>query len=279
MKSHDNLFPIYTDGSKSDVGVGFAAVSGRFQILSSLPSHASIFTAELFAIKNALLYIFDHDVNNTVIYTDSLSALQAINSYSLKHPIVTEIKVLLSKLIESNSSIVLCWIPSHIGLKGNEEADKSAKNSVNAVCSENRIPLNDIQSCIKSKIWLKWQKEWEDVPATNKLRSIKKCVNSWQSSIQKKRYLEVLLSRLRIGHTKLTHGYLMSSPHGSPPMCEVCQCQISIKHIFIDCPKYHQHRQLFKENNLESILAENRNFSFSNILYFLKQINLLNKIL
>ena len=137
----------------------------------------------------------------------------------------------------------------------------------------------DIQSCIKSKIWLKWQKEWEDVPATNKLRSIKKCVNSWQSSIQKKRYLEVLLSRLRIGHTKLTHGYLMSSPHGSPPMCEVCQCQISIKHIFIDCPKYHQHRQLFKENNLESILAENRNFSFSNILYFLKQINLLNKIL
>ena len=278
MKCLDNLFPIYTDGSKSELGVGFAAVSQRFRILSSLPSYVSIFTAELFAIKNALRYIYDNNINHTVLYSDSLSALQAINSYSLKNPLITEIKVLLSKMIENSSSIILCWIPSHIGLKGNEEADKSAKDAVDALCIERKVPLNDILTIIKSKIWLKWQKEWEDVPTTNKLRSIKKCVNSWPSSIQKKRFLEVLLTRLRIGHTNLTHGYLMSSPHGSPPICEICQCQVSIKHIFIDCPKYRQYRTLFKENILESILAEKKHFSFSIILQFLKQVNILNKI-
>ena len=121
-------------------------------------------------------------------------------------------------------------------------------------------------------------KRMEDMPITNKLRSIKKCVNSWSSSVQKSRYYEVIFTRLRIGHTKFTHGYLMSSPHGDPPICEVCQCQITVKHIFTDCRKYDQYRRIFKKNYLKSILAENKDFSLNDIFTFLKQINLINEI-
>ena len=71
----------------------------------------------------------------------------------------------------------------------------------------------------------------------------------------------------------------MASPHDNPRMCEICRCQVSIKHIFVDCPKYHVHRRIFKENKLESILSENKHFSLNNILKFLKQTNLLNTIL
>ena len=278
MHSHNGLLAIYTDGSKSELGVGFAVVSKYFKVLSSLPAYASVFTAELFAIKNALIYIRKHKISNIIIYSDSLSALEAINSFSLKHSLVTEIKVLLHKLIESNISIVLCWIPSHVGLSGNEEADKCAKESIHAECIEKKVPFNDILAVIKFKIWQKWQKEWEDFPVTNKLHSIKQNVNLWPSSIQKNRYIEVILTRLRIGHTRLTHGHLMSSPHGIPPTCEVCHCQLSIEHIFIHCPKYLLQRRIFKDMNLKSILAENENFSLYDILTFLKQINLLSKI-
>ena len=149
MTHHNNCHAIYTDGSKSDLGVGFAVVSERFKIVSSLPSYSSVFTAELFAIKNALNYILNHNINNTVIYSDSLSALQAINSFCLKQPIITEIKVLINKLLENNLYTILCWIPSHVGLKGNEEADKSAKESLNAPCIESKIPLNDVVSKVK----------------------------------------------------------------------------------------------------------------------------------
>ena len=100
MQNHNNLHPVYTDGSKSELGVGFAVVSKNFKILSSLPNCASVYTAELFAIKNALIYIVKHNIKNIVIYSDSLSALEAIDSYSSKNSIVTEIKVLLNKLIE-----------------------------------------------------------------------------------------------------------------------------------------------------------------------------------
>ena len=176
MQCHDNLHPVYTDGSKSELGVGFAAVSRNFKILSSLPAYASVYTAELFAIKHALIYILNHNIKNVVIYSDSLSALEAINSFSFEHSIITEIKILFHKLIERKVTIVLCWIPSHVGLKGNEEADKSAKESIRATCIEKKVPFNDILASIKSKIYQKWQKEWEDFPVTNKLHSIKHCV-------------------------------------------------------------------------------------------------------
>ena len=113
---------------------------------------------------------------------------------------------------------------------------------------------------------------------TNKLRTIKHSVNSWPSSVQKKRHMEVILTRIRIGHTRLTHGHLMSSPHESPPLCDVCQCQLTIKHLFIDCPKYRHQRRIFKENTLKSILAENENFSLYSIFSFLKQIRVFSKI-
>ena len=119
---------------------------------------------------------------------------------------------------------------------------------------------------------LKW------FPDYNKLRSIKNSISSWSSSRQKNRHHEVMLTRLRIGHTRLTHEHLMKSPHGNPPICAECQCQISIKHIFIECKKYEHYRQIFKKNNLKDILGESENFSFYSILTFLKQTNLITRI-
>ena len=51
-----------------------------------------------------------------------------------------------------------------------------------------------------------WEESWRDL-TNNKLRSIKDTVNVWSSSQRKNRREEVMLCRLRIGHTKLTHGW------------------------------------------------------------------------
>ena len=43
----------------------------------------------------------------------------------------------------------------------------------------------------------------------------------------------VLLNRLRIGHTRLTHSYLLSGddlPEGG-----TCQCPLTVKHILVEC--------------------------------------------
>jgi len=43
----------------------------------------------------------------------------------------------------------------------------------------------------------------------------------------------VLLNRLRIGHTRLTHSFLLSGDH--LPECGTWQCPLTVKHILVEC--------------------------------------------
>ena len=78
----------------------------------------------------ALDFIRTCDTNNKfIIFSDSLSVLKAMNHTSSKNP---QIQKLLEKCHEllNNEEIVLCWIPSHIGIQGNEKVDQQAKTSL-----------------------------------------------------------------------------------------------------------------------------------------------------
>jgi len=44
----------------------------------------------------------------------------------------------------------------------------------------------------------------------------------------------VIIHRLRIGHTQLTHSYLLSGT--DQPECSACHCPLTVKHILIECP-------------------------------------------
>ena len=41
---------------------------------------------------------------------------------------------------------------------------------------------------------------------------------------------------IRIGHTFITHGYLMNNTH--PSVCEECNSQITLKHLLQDSGNY-----------------------------------------
>ena len=69
---------IYTDRSKSSVGVGSAFVRDDTTRTMSLPCYATVFTAELVAIRSVLNFIGGTDAPRHVIFTDSLSSLIAV---------------------------------------------------------------------------------------------------------------------------------------------------------------------------------------------------------
>ena len=95
--------------------------------MQRIPDDSSIFTAEGKAVDLALDFISSCDANNKVIiFSDSLSVLRAMNLTSSKNP---QIQKRLEKCHEllANKEIVLCWIPSHIGIQGNETVDKQSK--------------------------------------------------------------------------------------------------------------------------------------------------------
>jgi kelch-like protein 2/3 len=97
-----------------------------------LQSHISIFMCELTAIFLALNWIQAFKPLNTVIFVDSLSALQAIKGsiYKVKDYIIYDIYNMFTSLSKIGIDVILEWIPSHVGILGNELADKEAKNSL-----------------------------------------------------------------------------------------------------------------------------------------------------
>ena len=87
-ENHRVCVHIYTDGSKNNEVVGCAAITDRHKILEKLLPASSVFTAELFAIKNAMLLVDNSNDQQFTIYSDSMSAIQAIIPQK-RHPTTT----------------------------------------------------------------------------------------------------------------------------------------------------------------------------------------------
>ena len=78
---------IYTDGSKDDMKVGCAVVSGDYSETMRIPDGSSVFTAEAKAIDLALDLIANCETSNKfVIFSDSLSVLKSLDHTSSKIP-------------------------------------------------------------------------------------------------------------------------------------------------------------------------------------------------
>ena len=152
-----NYQQIYTDGSKEESKVGCAVISDNHSNMQRIPDDSSIFTAEAKAIELALDFISTCDTNNKfIIFSDSLSVLKAMNHTSSKNP---QIQKLLEKCHEllAYKEIALCWIPSHIGIQGNEMVDKQAKASLSLEPTSFKIPFSNFKPSINKYILEEWQ--------------------------------------------------------------------------------------------------------------------------
>ncbi len=81
------------------------------------------------------------------VLSDSLSALQAVknnsNMKSSREDVVKEIVVVCHQLITRGTDIVLQWVPSHVGVPGNESADRAAKQAARGL-GGHCIPLDSL---------------------------------------------------------------------------------------------------------------------------------------
>ena len=101
-----------------------------------------------------------------------------MNNTSSKNP---KIQKLLKKCHEllANKEIVLCWIPSHIGIKGNEMVDKQAKTSLSLEPTSFKISFSNFKPSINKYILDQWQTLWTN-SIGNKLLEIKPTIGEHQ---------------------------------------------------------------------------------------------------
>ena len=129
-----------------------------------ITNESSIFTAELEAIKSALNWvsISPRSKKKYVIFSDSKSVLESIYSQESKNPIMLEVLDTLQKLRINGFIVKFCWLPSHVGIQGNEAADVSAKSALKNDYSGNyKIPFSDLIPKVKQFNRSKWICQWE----------------------------------------------------------------------------------------------------------------------
>src|SRR6266576_3047384 len=132
---------------------------------------------------------------------------------------------------------------------------------------------------MKKKLQEKISLSWNNVsPFQNKLRIIKdNPLENWNSSYRNNHREEVVMTRLRIGHTKETHLPLILQK--TPYICSTCGDIYSVAHIFIFCSKFSNYRptQFVNQPNLKEILKNDKD-AVDLVLTFLKNIGLYNNI-
>ena len=127
----------------------------------------------------------------------------------MDNPLILQLLQKLHHLSCANKTIHLCWIPSHIGIRGNEAADMATKESLDQDITVSQVPYTDLKSHINFFI--------------SSMSAGRLAV-----TINLSPHL-VVLSRLRIGHTYFSHSYILRRE--DPSECTACQEIYSVRHV------------------------------------------------
>jgi len=161
-----DLYHIYTDGSKmnnftADVAVRpWAGMSLRAYASAAMPASLQ----QNWLLLTSLLILSDvPNVKKFAIFSHSLSSLLAINNRNLETGYMQKFITDYSQLSNSGKIIILIWIPSHIGIRGNE----AAKSALNLSMSAVKCPATDLYSDVANHCQRLWQAEWDGLSQTN----------------------------------------------------------------------------------------------------------------
>jgi len=174
-----------------------------------LPDTASIFRAELYTLLLAIGVVRRSKEKTFVIFSNSVSSLQSIYGFNLDSDFVQNFLKDYTILAKNGKNLVLCWIPSHVGSSVMiKQMQLQSQHCLYLSLWWSFLP-RDMYPHITKLIFDEWQEVW-NCCAGNKLHAIRPTVCGYKQKTCLSRRDSVLLNRLRIGHTRLTHSFLYS---------------------------------------------------------------------
>ncbi|XP_057691989.1 uncharacterized protein LOC130915851 [Corythoichthys intestinalis] len=242
---------VFTDGSKDpETGRTGAAVhvpSYNVDIKTRCTDHLSVYAVEVTAIIMALGWVQTNGIKLAVIASDSWSALTSILTMkSSRLDLVFELHRLMYEAQKGGLRVEFVWVPAHVGIEGNEVVDILAKQSLRALGIERQGVLSRAEgkSIIGGYIQKRWQEYWEAQETGRHFFSIQSQVGVGRR-LGRSRREEVVLSRMRIGHTGLNDSLHRIGKH-KDGKCKHCGERETVEHILMVCGKYGEQRDRFR---------------------------------
>jgi kelch-like protein 2/3 len=255
---------LYTDGSKDPVsgtvGAAYTDAHNFIQAGFRLPNGTDVYTAEMYAVLKAIERFYGLQAPSLTIYSDSLSTLKSISTgkTQTRPTLLKQILVLLHSLENKSRQVKFVWIPSHIGIKGNDLADIKANYSRTLATSVDLPPtLNQIMKQVTEIQIAKWQSHWDHSDKGRNLYRIQPIVNIPACYSGLTRREQGWIARIRSSHVNLaaTRHYKGNAIH---PFCNYCLHHLddaieeTVDHFLMDCPKYNCRARLMECGDYDS---------------------------
>ena len=137
----------------------FIGTNLALQYKFKLDNNCSNNQVEQLAIIKALEAIGNIDTTNTsqrtaTIFTDSMITLESIRNTKNHNYLIEEIRKKMTTLEQAHWNIEILWVKAHIGIAGNELADRLAKTAVNDNDNKiifKRLPIGPLINKIKEE--------------------------------------------------------------------------------------------------------------------------------
>ena len=245
IDTYKQCLHIFTDASKTSTGqtaASYCIPQLKVEHSCRLSDGITIFAGELAALHMALLWIKDNYERNTlqqdiVVFSDSLSCLTALKTgYSACRPKLLD--DVLQTVNEIGLSILFVWIPSHLGLKGNELADRLAQAATRNAVVDTELNFEILEYKIKVKKFIleKWQTQWSTSLHGEFYRKVESRVSLEIKYEHGSRNKEVTLTRLRLGKCWVNE-YLARIKAVYSDRCPLCKkSSETVEHFILLCP-------------------------------------------
>ena len=239
ISEYQHLTHYYTDASKDEAGkVGIAIVSSRGipPMSTRITDHTSVYRAELEAVMQVVAHIVDEETEEAVIFTDSLSVVQAVAN--VRNAVSNEeIKFLCEYANDAKNPIHLCWIPGHVGIQGNEQADRHAKEATKL--PNVQTPITPSTSYYRQKaldeILPLWQLEYDQAEAGKRYKRIEPIVSqAIKGPIHKDRWKDRICTLIKLG-SLYTNERKVKCLISTDPRCSACNQEETLEHLIFQC--------------------------------------------
>jgi hypothetical protein len=173
-----------------------------------------------------------------------------LQNYNKHGFLVEEIRKKVAILERSGWQIRFSWVKAHIGVHGNELADKAAKKGARSTDTRyeyTRIPRSYLYQVAAEETKQKWQAEWT---TSNKTAATKQYFPSVQDILKTKLTLTTKLAAVLTEHGK-RRAYLHRFNLRDDARCVCGQEDQTMDHLLFRCEKTSIQREVLKQQTNE----------------------------